>query len=129
MKNLHDVTDILKDSEFTTKVYVYFSTQAAGDDYDPYEDRKVDTPLNPKVIKARVHQISSEALVYRQYGLAQQGAVEILCQDRYYNYFTLCTKVVIEDVEYQVFKTPGGNKAMIQKRAGNLLRVVLSRNG
>ena len=129
MKIRCEVNNVLKDRDFTTKVYLYFSSAAAGDDYDPYENRKVETLLNPKVIKARVQQISAEALVYRQYGLSNMGAIEIICLDKYYDLFKNCSKIIVDSVEYQVFKTPGGNKAVIQKRAGNLLRVVLSRNG
>lgn len=129
MKKIPELKNILKDIEFTKKVFIYMSTKAGGDDYDNFEGNYVYTELNPIPIKAYVREVSAEALVYKQYGLHQMGAVELICEARYKNYFLNSNKIVIDSVTYQVFKEGGGNRTYIQDRPYNLIRVVLSRNG
>ena len=127
MKSIYMVKKLLKDKAFTTKVSIYFSTKVAGDDFDPYEANYVTTNLNPVTIKAYVRDISPEALVWKQYGLHNTGAKEILCDDKYKNWFEKANKIVIDGETYQVFKEGTGNRTIITKRPYNLIRVVLSR--
>ncbi len=129
MKKILEVQNILRDLEFTTKVQLFMSSKAAGDSYDEYEQNHSYTNLNPIIIKAYVKEISPEALVYKQYGLHQIGAKEIICELRYKNMFLNCNKIIINNDTYQVFKEGGGSRAIMQERAGNLLRVVVMRNG
>ena len=127
MKKISEIRDLLKDSEFTTKVRIYFSTKSAGDDYDTYENNYTFSNLNPLTIKAYVREVSPEALVYKQYGLAQTGAVELVCEDRWKNAFENANKIEIDDIEYQVFREGTGQRTLISKRPNKLLRVVLSK--
>jgi hypothetical protein len=129
MKDIKFLSKILKDKEFTTKVKIYFSTQSAGDDFDPYEKNYVFANLNPKTIKAYVREVSPEALVWKQYGLHQMGAKEILCDKRYREWFENCSKIEIGSTVYQVFKEGTGNRTIISERPYNMIRVVVSRNG
>jgi|WetSurSiteA1Bulk_404760.scaffolds.fasta_scaffold30278_3 hypothetical protein len=129
MRKLLNYNQTLKDRDLATKVYIYCSTKTAGDDYDAYEKNYVTANLNPFVIKGYVTTISPEALVYKQYGLHNMGAIELICEDRYENALKICNKIVIDDVEYQVFREATGNKAIIQKRPYHLLRAILNRKG
>ena len=129
MKKLTTVIDTIRDNQFTTKIQIFMSTKAGGDDYDPYEAKFTFTNLNPITIKGYVRQISIESLIYKEYGLHQVGAVEVICEAKYKNYFLNSNKIVINDVTYQVFKEGVGNRVLIQERPYNLLRVILNRNG
>ena len=123
------IDNLLRNPDILTKVRIYFSSQSPGDDYDPYENNTVYSNLNPVVIKAYVREVSPEALVYKQYGLHQMGAKEILCDDKYKSWFENCNKIEIEDVEYQVFKEGTGGRTLISKRQYGIIRVVVTRNG
>jgi len=127
MRKLHEVRELITDSEFTTKVYMYFSTKTAGDDFDPYEANYTFSELNPKVIKGYVRDVSPEALIFKQYGLHNIGAIEIITESKYENWFENCERVVVNSVDYQVFRQAPGSRALIQKRPYNLLRVILQR--
>jgi len=129
MKTLKEITNILKEQEFTTKVRIFFSTKSAGDDYDEYEGNYVYGNLNPKTIKAYVREITPEALVWKQYGLHQMGAKEIICEKKYRSWFENCNKIEIGSTEYQVFKEGTGSRTIISERPYNMIRVVVSRNG
>jgi hypothetical protein len=65
--------------------------------------------------------------VYKSYGLHEQGAVEVLCSDRYKEWFERCSKIIINTKEYQVFKEAAGQRAIITNRPFKMIRVVLSR--
>ena len=127
MKRIKFISKKLKESNYSTKVYFYMSTRTMGDDYDPHEKNYQYSNLNPLVIKAFVRQITPDALVYKQYGLAEMGAVEVICNSKYKNYFTKANKIIIDSDEYAVFKEGEGNRALITKRTGNILRVILSK--
>lgn len=126
-KKLRIAQDIYKNNDVSSKIYIYFSSSYAGDDYDPYEKKKVDYNLNPIVIKGYVREINPEALVWKQYGLQNIGAKEVLCDAKYDSYFRNCKKIVIDNIEYQVFREGAGNKAIIQARPFQTMRVVISR--
>lgn len=126
-KHNKEIEKLLTDSNLSTKVSVYFKYTAYGDDYDKYEKNTVDAKLNPKTIKAYVRDVSPEALVYKQYGLHEQGAKEILCDARYKEWFEKCAKIVIEGKEYQIFKEGAGQRAIITNRPFKMIRVVVSR--
>ena len=63
------------------------STKTAGDDFDPFEKNYTYSTLNPKVITGYVRDIQPEALVWKEYGLSQVGAKEVLCDKKYRNWF------------------------------------------
>ena len=125
--NVPNIRELVKANG--TKVYIYFATKSAGDDYDPEEKNFIYTNMNPLVIKGYVTMISPEKLVWKQYGLQEMGAVEVLTESKYKNWFKICNKIVINDAEYAVFKIGNGNRVLIQDRPGNMIRVVLERKG
>ena len=57
------------------------------------------------------------------------GAKEIVCESKYRGWFESlsCNKIVIDGDEYEVFREGTGNRAIIQKRPYNLIRVVLQK--
>jgi hypothetical protein len=125
MKKIREIHNLLKDKTYTEKIKIYFSTKSAGDDYDPYEQNYTLTNLNPKVIRGLVRFISPEALVWKQYGLQEMGAIEIITEKRYKSWFENCAKVEYADDTYTVMKENTGNRVLIQPRANDTIRVIL----
>jgi len=126
-KRNKEVENLLKTSYNTTKILIYFSTKTAGADFDPYEKNYTYTNLNPKAIKAYVRDIKAEKLVWNQYGLAEAGAKEIICEEKYAEWMRLATKIEIDSDAYQVYKDNVGGKMLIEKRPFKLCRVILQR--
>jgi len=126
-KSNKEINKLLENSNLCTKVQVFFSYRTFSDDYDNYENNYTDAKLNPKTLKAYVTDISPQALVYKQYGLHEIGAKEILCKDRYKSWFKKCSKITIDGDEYQVFKEAAGSRMIITDRPFKLIRVVVSR--
>lgn len=120
------VNRILQNKEIATKVYFYFSTQAYGDDYDKYENNTTDVLLSPIAIKMYVREVTPEALVWKQYGLANIGTKEIICDKKYKSYFEKAARIKIDDVSYQVFKEGTGSKTLISTRPMDQIRVILT---
>lgn len=127
MKKIKFLRDLLKRKEFMTKIYIYPSTKSAGDGFDSYEENYTYSNLNPLIIKGYVSQLSPTSLVWKGYGLEEQGAVEVLCEKRYKNYFKIANKIKINDEEYQVFKEASGGHSIISDRPYNIIRVILQR--
>ncbi len=125
MRNIRAITNLLRNKEFTTKIAIYMSTKTYGDDYSPYEENFSYSNLNPLTIKGFVSQLSPTALVWRQYGLKEQGSLEVICESRYKNWFKNCNKVVVNGDEYEVFHEAVGDRAIITDRPYNLIRVIL----
>ncbi len=111
----------------STKILIYFSTKTAGDDYDDYEKNYTYTNLNPHSIKAYVTEISPSALKWTEFGLKEMGAKEIICEEKYRGWFENCNKIEIDGDEYEIFREATGNRAIIQKRAYRLIRVMLQK--
>lgn len=127
MKRIKEIQQLLKNSEFRTKILVYFSTKTAGEDFDPLEQNYTETNLNPKVIYGYVRDVSPEALVWKQYGLSQMGAKEVICDKGYRNWFEKANKITINNNDYSVFKEGTGQRVIIMERPANLIRVILQR--
>ena len=112
-----------------TKISIYFGIRSAGEDFDPREQNYDYTNLPYKTIKGYIQTISPEKLVWKEYGLQEMGAVEVLCEAKYKEWFKMCNRVVIDSEDYSVFKIGNGNRVLIQDRPGNIIRVVLEKKG
>jgi hypothetical protein len=112
-----------------TKILIYPAVKQVGDDFDPYEKNYEYIDMNPYTLKGYVSMISPEALVWKQYGLQEMGAIEILCEAKYKNWFKIANKVIVNGDEYSVFKTGSNNRVLIQDRPYNNIRVILQRKG
>jgi hypothetical protein len=124
-KSQKDVSELLKNRGFTTPIKIYMSHKTVGDDFDSREKNYTYSNLNPITIRGYVRTIKSESLAWKSYGFVEVGAKEIIADSKYLNYFMKANKIVIDDGEYQVFKHAVGNRAMVDKRSFNTIRVIL----
>jgi len=97
MKSIKFINDLIEKAEVTTKITIYFATPSYPEDYDKYEKNLTYTNLNPLSIKGYVREISPESLVWRQMGLQEMGAKEIICKEKYKDWFKKANKIVIDD--------------------------------
>jgi hypothetical protein len=126
IKRIATITKLLtKRDDLLTKVFFYFAVKSAGPDYDPYEKNWTYSNQNPQTVKMYVREIDAESLVWRNIGVQETGAVEILCEERYKNWFLFANKIVINGDEFEVYKEATGGKVLIQKRPYKIIRVVL----
>lgn len=127
MKNIRELQDLVSNSDFTTKIQIYFGTKTAGVDFDPYEKNYTETYSNPKTIKGLVRSISPEALVWKKYGTSKSGSVVICTLKKYKTWFEQARKITIDLEEYTVFKAGTGGNSTIQELKGNFINVVLEK--
>ena len=123
-------TLMLKDYT-ATKITIYFATKKAADGYDPFEGNLTTSNLNPKTIRGYIHATTAEQNLYKGYGVDNNGVLEILVDSKYYNWFKIANKIVIDSVDYQVFNSNAGNDSKspsITKRAFKMIKIVLMRN-
>ena len=126
-KKNNEVNTLLKDKNFSTKIYLYMSTKTAGADFDPEEQNYTYTNLNPIVVKGYVKDVKAEALVWKNYGLSETGAKEVICEYKYAEWFRLANKIEIDSDSYQVYKENVGNRMLIEKRPFSLARIILKK--
>ena len=112
-----------------TKVSIYFAQKVAGDDYDSRELNYQYVNFNPKTIKCWVRIISAEALTWKQYGLTETGAVELITDSKYTEWFKKCNRIVINNCDYSVYKVGSDSRVLIYDRPGGLIRVILEKKG
>ncbi len=132
MLNIHKksklISDLLNHSYISTKIDVYFATKSTDDSYDPEEKNYVYTNLNPHTIRGYVRYLDPTKLIYKNYGLSEQGAVEILIDGKYEDWMRNCNRIVIDGKDYCVYREATGKRALITERPFNLLKVVLRKN-
>lgn len=122
-----DIREIVDRGEFKTKVQIIFGRKSAGEDFDQYQKNYTFTNLAPITIYALVREPNADSLVYRQLGQVGLGAIEIVCNDKYYDWFKKCTKIRVNAQEYVVYKDSTGIHALLQKRVGGLMRTLLQK--
>jgi hypothetical protein len=118
---------VIESSDYSTKIKIFMSTKQVGADFDSYEKNYTYTKLNPLTIVGYVSDISAEALVYKQYGLAEVGAKEIICKEKYAEWFRKCISLEINGDTYQVYKENVGNRFLITKLPFQLIKVVVTK--
>lgn len=121
-----EISKLLKNRKIGGKISFYFSSKSVGEDFDPYENNYTYTNLNPLTGWGYIRELSGEQSFYKQYGVHSSGIKEIICENKYSNWFKKANKIEIDGNEYQVFKDSGG-KVSIIKRPCNLIRVTLER--
>jgi hypothetical protein len=127
MKRLTDIEKMLTDSEFTTKVLLYFASKVVGDDFDPREKNYTYDNLNPITVKGYMREISPESAFWKQYGQQKSGVVEIICSSRYKTWFEIANRITINNIEYETFKDTTGSRVGIINRPYKMIRVTLAR--
>jgi len=120
-----ELSKLLKDSNFCTKISIYFSVKSFGDDYDPYENNYTLTDNNPLTIKGYVREISYESLVWRKMGTKEMGAKEIICEEKYASWFRIASRIVIDGDDYEVYREAVGMNSYIQKLPCKTIKVVV----
>lgn len=126
-KSSPEIKKLLNDKNLSTKIYLYMSTKTAGEDFDSEEKNYTYTNLNPVVVKGYVKDVKGEALVWKQYGLSETGAKEVICEYKYAQWFRLANKIEIDGDEFQVYKENVGNRLLIEKRPFSLARIILKK--
>ena len=132
-KNLHlqDFEKLMLKDYTATKITLYFAIKSADDGWDDFEQNLTTTNLNPKTIRGYIHEVTPQQRIYKQYGLSNIGAQEIICDDKYLDWFKTANKIEIEDVEYRVLSVGNAesNKGgLVTKRAFKMAKIVLVRN-
>ena len=120
-------TLMLKDYT-ATKITLYMATEVANDGFDSYEENTTPSNLNPKTIRGYIHTVTPEQLVYKTYGLSNIGALEIIVDEKYYNWFKIANKIEIDDIDYRVMREGNAKGNVVAKRAFKMVRIVLVRN-
>jgi len=132
MLNIHKrskyVSDLLNHSYISTKIDVYMATKSVGEDFDSEELNYTYTNLNPHTIRGYVRYLDPTKLTWKNYGLSEQGSVEILIDGKYEDWMRNCNRIVIDSKDYSVFREATGKRALITSRSFNLLKVVLRKN-
>ena len=128
-KRFKNLTKVLKNKKFMTKIQVYFSYEFVPDYYDPYENNTETLNLNAKTIKGYVSKMQQTSLIWKEYGLQETGAVQVLCDKQYKNYFMNCVKAEIDGQEYTVYRDTEGNRQTITENKAGFITVVLSKKG
>ena len=134
-KRIRQFETLMTKDYTATKIKIYMAIETALDGYDPFEDNTTPSNLNPKTIRGYIHNITPEQLIYKQYGLSNMGAVEIVVDEKFYNWFKIANKITIEDINYKVMRegnaagTPSNPKGtVVAKRAFKMVRLVLVRD-
>jgi len=132
MINIHKrnkyISDLLNHSYISTKIDIYFATKSVGEDFDSEEQNYTYTNLNPHTIRGYVRHLDPTKLTWKNYGLSEQGSVEILVDGKYEDWMRNCNRIVIDNKDYSVYREATGKRALITKRPFNLLKVVLRKN-
>lgn len=113
--------------KYKTNITFYFGYNTKDENFDTYENNYVKTLINPLTVKAFVRELSITSLIFRHYGLEYKGAVELLIDETYLNWFKICTKIKINDNYYEVFRSSVGQYSSIRQAPFGLLLVVLER--
>jgi hypothetical protein len=104
------------------------ATKSVGEDFDSEELNYTYTNLNPHTIRGYVRYLDPTKLTWKNYGLSEQGSVEILIDGKYEDWMRNCNRIVIDSKDYSVFREATGKRALITSRSFNLLKVVLRKN-
>lgn len=126
MKKIDSIHNIFKNTDFTEKIQIYFSTKVAGHDFDEYSQNYTHSNLNPLTIRGRVRQLTPEQMAWKPYGKAKMGSVEVIAEERYESWFKAANKVVINGDQFEVYNDGTGLNSFIQKRPNKTIRVVLA---
>lgn len=124
-KSSQSIRKILRSSNYRTKIYISFASRAYGEDYDSFEENYTDTVLNRKTIYGYVSPVSLTSLVWKEYGLKEQGAVEVVCESKYRQMFERAAKIKIDTKYYTTFRDATSSRFLITDRPMNTIKIVL----
>ncbi len=115
--------------DFCDTIFVYFpKTKQRSADYDPFRDEGYTYSYqNPIPVKAIVRDATPMSLFYRNIGLVEDDAKEIIIKGDDLNKIKIAEKLLIEGNFYSVYNKALGNRVSIFKRPGNFYRIVVWR--
>ena len=84
------------------------------EDFDPFRNTGfVQQNQNPLPVKVLTKTISPNSLVFKEIGLTEAGAVQIILHDRDVELIKNSEKIIINNIEYYIFNDAVGNKLQI----------------
>lgn len=84
------------------------------EDFDPFRNTGyVQKNQNPLPVKVLTKTVSPNSLVFKEIGLTEAGAIQIILHDRDVELIKNSEKIIIENREYYVFNNVVGNKLQI----------------
>lgn len=97
--------------------------------YDPSRDTGyVQQNQNPLPVKILTKVISGNSLVFREMGLTEAGALQIILQDRDVELFKNSEKITLDNINYYVFRDAVGGKIQIfPTQFSKFSKIILSR--
>lgn len=119
--------ELFRKRQGTIKVRVYKKgSKSVGTYYDPYRNvGYTKTKQNPFSIQAIARDISPERLIYKEFGIAEAGAKELIIHKRDVNLIRISERIEIDDEDYYVYNDKIGNKLQIFKRSFDYYRVII----
>jgi hypothetical protein len=126
-KKNRQINDLLKNSNLTTKITIYFSTKTTDDSFDIREKNYIYENLNPQTIKGYCRDIKPESLFWRQIGVSETGAKEVICEEKYGDWFKMANKIEIGGDEFHVYRENVGNRVLITKLPFKLIKVIMTK--
>ncbi|HUW89202.1 MAG TPA: hypothetical protein VMV43_01645 [Candidatus Nanopelagicaceae bacterium] len=117
-----DIFSLLRNEGKLEKVIIFPGVSVEN---DPVEHTVDTTFLNPITIDALIRDVSSEALIWRYYGLIPSESKEILVEKQHTNLFRIGKKIKIRNNYYKTYRDE--SKGFAIKERGDYTVVILER--
>lgn len=111
------------------KVAVFLkSFQSKGSNFDPFRNIGfVKAKRNPVWVAVIKKTLSANSLIYRQMGLNETGAIELIIKDNDVPFITLSEKILVDDKEYYVYNDAVGANVQVFDLQFGYSKIVLFR--
>ena len=112
------------------KAFVFLRGAKSKDaNFDPDRDTGyVQQNQNPLTVKVLTQTITPNSLVFREMGLTEAGAIQIILADRDVELFKNSEKITIDNSDYYVYKDLVGGKVLIlPTQFASFSKIILSR--
>lgn len=121
--------ELFRKRQGTVKVKVFMkSSKSIGTNYDPFRNTNyTKTKQNPIFIQALVRDVSPEKLIYKEMGVSETGAKELVIHSRDVNAIKISERIEIDGENYYIYNDRVGNKLQIFKRSFDYYRVIIFR--
>lgn len=115
MKNINNniFDEVFKKHGKKIQVFLRLSS-VKGPNFDKFRNTGYTKVIqNPNFIQAMIRTISANSLIYRELGLTESGAVEVIIRNSDVNFIKLSNRIVINSNEYYVYNDAVGNRLQI----------------
>lgn len=104
------------------------SSKSKGNNYDPFRDLSYEiTKSNPLWVRALIRQITSNALIFKEMGLTESGALQIIIKKNDLSLVKMAERIEIDGEKYYLFQDAIGNKFQTFQLPVSYTKVILSR--